>query len=219
MKTIQLFKSTLKTTIPNLMIGLSLLMFALWVLASGCQTAVKKVLRDPEKFNQVADEVFRRGLCVNDTIVTYDTSGYRVVFDTIYTISDTGRISLEGFIPMINTDSRDFMKPGELLYKPAATPKPVIRTVYRDRDIIKTLTVKDQKELETAKKDHAKEISVLEKRKNAEINALTAELKHVRGVLRKTSLVLYPLLILILIWGGIRLYRFIAKLSIPVPFI
>lgn len=77
------------------LVGLSLLLSLV-----SCNP-VKKVLRDPEKFDIVVTEVIKRGYCVNDTtfvtksdtLVTYDTvtntiKETRIVNDTAY-IYDT----------------------------------------------------------------------------------------------------------------------------------
>lgn len=44
---------------------------------------VKRVLKDQEKFDQVAEEVIRRGYCVNDTLVITETKDSIVYKDSI----------------------------------------------------------------------------------------------------------------------------------------
>lgn len=44
---------------------------------------VKRVLRDPQKFDQVAEEVIRRGRCINDTTVITETKDSIVYRDSI----------------------------------------------------------------------------------------------------------------------------------------
>lgn len=59
----------------------------LTIMTNGC-SSVKRVLKDPEKFNKVAEEVFRRGLAVNDTVtntVLKDTT----IFSTVVTHDTT----------------------------------------------------------------------------------------------------------------------------------
>jgi hypothetical protein len=44
---------------------------------------VKRVLKDQEKFDQVAEEVIRRGYCVNDTLIVTETKDSIVYKDSI----------------------------------------------------------------------------------------------------------------------------------------
>lgn len=54
----------------------------LWlVLVMGSCNPVKMVLKDNEKFEQVAKEVVKRGYCINDTVIV-DTGHIEIVHDT-----------------------------------------------------------------------------------------------------------------------------------------
>jgi hypothetical protein len=55
--------------------------FVLLVLVAGCNP-VKQVLNDPAKFEKVAQQVVRRGYCVNDT-TTRDTSTKIILKDSL----------------------------------------------------------------------------------------------------------------------------------------
>ena len=58
----------------------------LWlVLVMGSCNPVKMVLKDNEKFEQVAKEVVKRGYCINDTVIV-DTGHVEIVHDTTRTV-------------------------------------------------------------------------------------------------------------------------------------
>lgn len=49
---------------------------------------VKKVLKDKEKFDQVAEEVIRRGYCVNDTVTITETKDSIIYEDSVVIIAE-----------------------------------------------------------------------------------------------------------------------------------
>ena len=77
------------------------------VLLFGCNP-VKKVLRDPEKFNQVAAEVVRRGMCANDTLLIVKSDTIVMVDSLIEVYSDTTIINDTAYITLWN--NRNFYK-------------------------------------------------------------------------------------------------------------
>jgi hypothetical protein len=77
------------------------------IILFGCNP-VKKVLRDPEKFNQVAEEVIRRGMCANDTLLIVKSDTLVKVDSLIEVYSDTTFINDTAYITLWN--NRNFTK-------------------------------------------------------------------------------------------------------------
>jgi hypothetical protein len=63
-----------------------LVVLGLTILTSSC-SPIKRVLKDPKKTQVMADEIIRRGFCVNDTII--QTSTDTVIIDSIVYVPDT----------------------------------------------------------------------------------------------------------------------------------
>lgn len=68
----------------------------------GCNP-VKQVLRDPEKFNQVAAEVIRQGYCANDTLVIVKSDTIVKIDSLIEVRSDTTIINDTAYVTLWNT--------------------------------------------------------------------------------------------------------------------
>ena len=77
------------------------------LLLFGCNP-VKQVLRDPEKFNQVAAEVIRQGRCANDTLIVVKSDTLVKVDSLIEVYSDTTIINDTAYIT--NWETRNFTK-------------------------------------------------------------------------------------------------------------
>ena len=69
---------------------------------------VKQVLRDPEKFDQVAAEVIRQGRCANDTLVIVKSDTLVKVDSLIEVYSDTTIINDTAYITLWET--KNFIK-------------------------------------------------------------------------------------------------------------
>jgi len=77
------------------------------IILFGCNP-VKQVLRNPEKFNQVAAEVVRRGMCANDTLLIVKSDTIVMVDSLIEVYSDTTIINDTAYITLWN--NRNFFK-------------------------------------------------------------------------------------------------------------
>ena len=73
----------------------------------GCNP-VKQVLRDPEKFNHVAAEVIRQGMCANDTLIIVKSDTIVMVDSLIEVYSDTTIINDTAYITKWET--RNYIK-------------------------------------------------------------------------------------------------------------
>lgn len=69
---------------------------------------VKQVLRDPDKFNEVAAEVIRQGYCANDTLLIVKSDTIVMVDSLIEIYSDTIIVNDTAYITMWN--NRNFYK-------------------------------------------------------------------------------------------------------------
>jgi hypothetical protein len=69
---------------------------------------VKQVLRDPEKFDQVAKEVIRQGYCANDTLVIVKSDTLVKVDSLIEVYSDTTFINDTAYVTLWN--NRNFTR-------------------------------------------------------------------------------------------------------------
>ena len=79
----------------------------LLILLVSCNP-VKQVLRDPEKFNEVAAEVIRQGYCANDTLLIVKSDTIVMVDSLIEVISDTTIINDTAYVTLWN--NRNFTK-------------------------------------------------------------------------------------------------------------
>lgn len=108
------------------------------LLATSCNP-VKQVLRDKEKFEQVAREVVKAGFCVNDTVtVTKDT--------TIYTTKDSVIFQTD----TVNTKCPDFtrtFKDGTVVESKNGniSVKTIQKTITKTVTITVTNNVRDKK--------------------------------------------------------------------------
>lgn len=79
----------------------------LLILLVSCNP-VKQVLRDPEKFDQVAAEVVRQGYCATDTLVIVKSDTLVKVDSLIEVYSDTTFINDTAYVTLWN--NRNFTK-------------------------------------------------------------------------------------------------------------
>jgi hypothetical protein len=98
------------------------------IILFGCNP-VKKVLRDPEKFNQVAEEVIRRGMCANDTLIIVKSDTIVMVDSLIEVYSDTTIINDTAYVTLWK--NRNFTK--------TLTIHDTLRSVIVDNARIKVL--------------------------------------------------------------------------------
>ncbi len=94
----------------------------------GCNP-VKQVLRDPEKFNKVAEEVIRQGMCANDTLLIVKSDTIVKVDSLIEILSDTTIINDTAYITLWN--NRNFTK--------TFTIRDTLRSVIVDNSRLKLL--------------------------------------------------------------------------------
>ena len=105
---------------------------------SSCVGPVSKVLSDPKKFAQVADSVFARGLCLNDTVTTTLTKDSLVYRDT--TITKMVQVNTPGICRI------DTMVNGQHIVLADGVITVTNTTPCKDRlrTVTKTNTVRDQ---------------------------------------------------------------------------
>ena len=89
---------------------------------------VKRVLKDNEKFDQVAEEVIRRGYCVNDTVTITETKDSIVYEDSV--VIYTEQIPCKDFDTTIGR-ARIRVSSGVLTYS------------YKDSIVYRTKTIKE----------------------------------------------------------------------------
>ena len=133
---------------------------------------VKKVLKDPVKFNQVAEEVVRRGYCANDTTVITEVRDSIVYKDSLVEV--VKNIPCTDFDTTIGR-ARIKVSSGVLTY----TAKDSV--VYRTKTV--TNTVVDRSLEKLLKKDIAKQDSTI-KRKELDIKGLEIKNKETSQDLR-----------------------------------
>ena len=90
---------------------------------------VKQVLRDPEKFNQVAAEVIRQGRCANDTLIIVKSDTLVKVDSLIEVYSDTTIINDTAYITLWET--KNFTK--------TYTIRDTLRSVIVDNALVRQL--------------------------------------------------------------------------------
>jgi hypothetical protein len=97
------------------------------ILLSSCNP-VKQVLKDKDKFDQVADEVIRRGYCVNDTVVVTEVKDSVIYKDSITVVTE--KVPCKDFDTTIGR-ARIRVSSGVLYYS------------YKDSVVYRTRTVKE----------------------------------------------------------------------------
>lgn len=172
----------------------------LLILFASCNP-VKRVLRDPIKFEQVAQEVVRKGYCVNDTVTT------EIVRDSIIRKDSL----IKEFIPVPCKDfdttfgkTRISVRSGVLKYEHTCEKEQVIR----ERKV--TNSVRDKKLEDILKGDIAKRDGVVSelrntvKTKDEQISSLKKENIKLKATIGGALLVLI----------GVFLYSVRSRLSI-----
>lgn len=157
------------------------------ILFFGCNP-VKQVLRDQEKFEVIAEEVIRRGYCINDTTVITEVKDSVVYKDSI--VTQIQEVPCKDFDTTIGR-ARIKVSSGVLTY--SAKDSVIVRT--------KTITnsVRDRALENILKSDIAKRDSIIISR-SAQISDLQAVNKDLNSDLKWWKFRLYALLALILIW-------------------
>lgn len=144
---------------------------------------VKRVLKDPEKFDQVAEEVIRRGRCVNDTVTVTEVKDSIVYQDSV--VIYTEKIPCADFDTTIGR-ARIRVSSGVLTY----TYKDSI--VYRTKTIKET--VRDRSLEDILKKDVAGARDSL-KQALFEVKELKSELKQAKRDARNHQLKLWLIIV------------------------
>lgn len=163
---------------------------------------VKQVLRDSEKFNKVAEEVVRRGYCVNDTTVIVETKDSIVYNESIIEIIE--RIPCADFDTTIGR-ARIKVSSGVLTY----TAKDSI--VYKKQTI--TNTVRDRAYEKILEKDITKLDSMLINR-NVLVHDLRNANKELKSELRwwKWRMIMVVGLVIAIIVGKALLRGYLKKI-------
>jgi hypothetical protein len=113
-----------------------LIVFILALFMFACNP-VKKVLQDPQKFEQVAQEVVRRGYCINDTVTVETVKDSTIYKDSI--ITKTIEAPCADFDTTLKDGTHITVVDGILKVKSNCQQKENIRT------IVKTNNIRDRK--------------------------------------------------------------------------
>lgn len=160
-----------------------LLISALIIITLACNP-VKKVLRDPVKFNEIASEVIRRGYCVNDTTVITEVRDSIIYKDSI--VDRVNNIPCKDFDTVIGR-ARVSVIGGVLSFKQKDS------VVYRTKTV--TNTVRDRTYEDTLKSD----ILILQSKLVVSGEKLSLSEKKV-GELRKDKLILWLIIVAMVIF-------------------
>lgn len=152
---------------------------------------VKKVLKDQDKFEQVAKEVIRRGYCVNDTITITEVKDSIIYKDSITVVTE--KVPCKDFDTTIGR-ARIRVSSGVLFYS------------YRDSVIYRTKTIKEtvrDRALEDLLKGDIVKLQDSLKQSRFEAKELAADLKATKREARNDR-VKYWLIILALVTFAFR---------------
>lgn len=163
---------------------------------------VKQVLKDSEKFNKVAEEVIRRGYCVNDTTIIVETRDSIVYRDSIIEIIE--RIPCADFDTIIGR-ARIKVSSGVLTY------------AAKDSVIYKRQTITNSVRDRSYEKILQKDIAILDSmviNRNVQVHDLQNANKDLKSELRwwKLRMVLVVGLVLAIIVGKAFLRGYLKKL-------
>lgn len=162
---------------------------------------VKRVMKDQQKFDKVAEEVIRRGYCVNDT-VTVETIKDSIVYE-VSIIEDTIKVPCADFDTTIGNDGTQIkISSGVLSYfhkcKETIRTKKITNNI-RDRSLENIL------KNDIAKRDSAIGVYMeLYKKTQLEVKAVTAEKRALQ----------WKLIGIVLLSGIIIFRKQIIKLAI-----
>lgn len=160
-----------------------LIIFAGFIFACN---PVKQVLKDPVKFNKVAEEVVRKGYCINDTIITETVRDSIIYKDSII----ERKVPCDDFKTTIGDDTLS-VKGGVL----SLSGKDRIKV------ITKTNTVRDRA-LENLLKGDIEKLIKANADKASEIQTLKEENKKTRGELGRLK-IKYKLHLILLAAGAL----------------
>lgn len=138
---------------------------------------VKRVMQDQQKFDKVAEEVIRRGYCVNDTI-TVETIKDSIVYE-ISIIEDSIKVPCADFDTTIGNDGTTIkISSGVLTYSHKC--KETIRT-KKITNNIRDKSLENILKNDIAKRDSAISIYMgLYEKTQLEVKSLTAEKRALR---------------------------------------
>ena len=155
---------------------------------------VKRVLNNKEMFDKVAEEVVRRGYCINDTI-TIETIKDSIVYkDSI--IETKVQVPCKDFDTTMADGSRISVSSGVLTYKGNSKTKEIIRT------ITKTNNIRDKAYENILKGDIAK-LDSASKAKDVKISEQNAEVKNLKADVREEKFKFWALIAI----AGIIIFR------------
>lgn len=153
---------------------------------------VKRVMQDQQKFDKVAEEVIRRGYCVNDT-VTVETIKDSIVYE-VSIIEDTIKVPCADFDTTIGNDGTKIqISSGVLSYSHKC--KETIRT-KKITNNIRDKSLENILKNDIAKRDSAISIYMgLYEKTQLEVKTLTAEKRALRwkmiGIVLLSALIIF----------------------------
>lgn len=153
---------------------------------------VKRVMQDQQKFDKVAEEVIRRGYCVNDT-VTVETIKDSIVYE-VSIIEDTIKVPCADFDTTIGNDGTKIqISSGVLTYSHKC--KETIRT-KKITNNIRDKSLENILKNDIAKRDSAISIYMgLYEKTQLEVKTLTAEKRALRwkmiGIVLLSALIIF----------------------------
>lgn len=157
---------------------------------------VKQVLKDKVKFDKVAEEVIRRGYCVNDTIV-------EIVTDTVYKTDSLVINTVQYKNGKIDTVFAD----GSALYMDEAGNVSVKCPVKKQvRTVKKTETIRDRS-LENILKRDIFVADSISKDLRRSIEEKNIQIQAVENKLVRKQLEFYSLIVLLITVIAVRLYK------------
>lgn len=177
----------------------NLLKSSLLIFVLGCNP-VKQVLKDQEKFDQVAEEVIRRGKCINDTTVITQTKDSIVYKDSI--IEHITSIPCKDFDTTIGR-ARIRVSSGVLTYSAKDS------IVYQTKTI--TNTVRDRALENILRADISNRDSIISSR-TVQISDLQNEKKGLQADLRWWKFKFYMIVTGIVAWFAFRIWIRFQKL-------
>jgi len=165
---------------------------------------VKRVLKDQTKFNQVAEEVIRRGYCVNDTII-------EIVTDTVYK-TDSVVVNTTKFVgKTVDTTFAD----GSSVYIDASGTVLVKCPIKRQvQTVNRTETIRD-KSLENILKADIEHLDSVNTAINITIKERDLSIKELESSLKWQTGKFYLLIAALAAFVGFRIYM---KVKSKLPF-
>lgn len=174
--------------------AVAIVIFA-WIifLLTGCDP-IKRVVKDPVKFEKMKEIVIRANACINDT-VTIETIKDSVVYkDSI--IETKVQVPCKDFDTTMADGSRISVSSGVLTYKSNTKVKEVLRTV------VKTNNIRDKAYENILKGDIAK-LDSAGKAKDVKISEQKAEIKNLKADVREEKFKFWALIAI----AGIIIFR------------